>query len=105
MALDQRELKPRSDVEAATEIREANCLFFEQAQQLPGILRVEPCRGETLGDQAFRVYFRENDLDAEYSIYQLKGKIYDRYPLARLDVTVFEAVDTPPECQTPGEAL
>jgi hypothetical protein len=105
MALDQRELRPRSDVDAATEIREANCLFFEQVQQLPGILRVELCRGERMEDQAFRVYFHEHDLEVEYSIYQLKGKIYDRYPRARLDVTVFEAVDNPSECQTPSEAL
>jgi hypothetical protein len=105
MALDQRELAPSDAIDAAKEIREANRLFFEQAQQLPGILRVEPYGGEIIGERAFRVYLRENDLDAEYSVYQLKGRLYDLYPHARLDVSVFEAVDAPDDNQTHGSAL
>jgi hypothetical protein len=105
MALNQRELTPSDDIDAATQIREANRLFFEQAQQLPGILRVEPRGGSIIGEQAFWVYFRENDLDAEYSTYQLKGKIYDLYPRARLDVSVFEDTHSPEHSEAQGATL
>src|SRR5947207_13356434 len=78
-----------------TETEKANRLFLERVRQIPGVVHVEPDGGQTMGEQSFRVYLRDGDLDAEYCVYDLKGELYDTYPEARLRVLVLEASDLP----------
>jgi hypothetical protein len=76
-----------------TETAKANLLFGERAQEIPGVVLVEPFGGQTIGEQSFRVYLRNGDLDAEYRIYDLMGEICDNFPAARLRVCVLEESD------------
>src|SRR5437588_10602813 len=77
----------------ATDTEKANSLFLEQAQRMPGVLRVEPYGGKTIGEQSFRVFVRKEDIETEYRIYDLQGELYERYPGVRLDVWVLEEQD------------
>ncbi len=74
----------QQDLDLRTETERANRMFKEEVARLPGIVRVETLGGETIGEQWFQVYIRPGDLQAEYSVYDLRGKVYDCYPTARL---------------------
>jgi hypothetical protein len=57
------------------------------------VVQVEPYGGETIGEQSFRVYLRDGDVEAEYGVYHLKAEIYTQFPDACLTVSVFEESD------------
>src|SRR5438105_4356415 len=80
MAIEQSELTGIDVKDSLTDVRKANRLFLEQVRQLPGVLHVEPRGGDPLGEPSFRVVLREDDLAAEYSVYELQGRIYNLYP-------------------------
>ena len=71
----------------------ANTLFEQLVRQVPGVVHVEAFGGEAAGEQSFRVYVGDDDLDAESGVYQAKGRVYDQYPEAALDVEVLEQSD------------
>jgi hypothetical protein len=79
--------------ETATE--RAQRLFLWRAQAIPGVVLVEPLRDQTIGEQAYRVYVRDGDLDAEYDVYRVQGEVYDEVPEARLAVELLEESDLP----------
>lgn len=74
---------------------QANGLFLQLVKNVPGVVRVEPLGGTTVGEQSFRVYVRDSDAEAERAVYETKGRVYDRYPDAGLDVEVLEESDLP----------
>jgi hypothetical protein len=78
-----------------TVAEKANTLFAQLVKNVPGVVHVEPFGGEVIGEQSFRVYVRDGDLDAETGVYQAKGQVYDRYPNAALCVEVLEQSDLP----------
>ena len=59
------------------------------------MVQVETFGGQAIGEQSFRVYVRDSDLDAEYGVYQVQGEIYDQFPEARLTVELLEQSDIP----------
>jgi hypothetical protein len=64
-------------------------LFWEQSQQIPGVLRVERS-GDLMGKEAFRVSVRKGDRDARYAVYQLEADTYGRFEGVSLDIHVSE---------------
>ena len=82
-----------------TPAEEANTLFAQLLKQVPGVVRVESSGGETSGEQAFQVYVRPSDLDAEYGVYQAECDVYHKHPEARLDVVVLKQLEPPEEPQ------
>ncbi len=76
-----------------TETQEANYQFLERIQQIAGVVQVEPNGGETAGEQTIIVYIQDGNVDAEYRVYELKGELYERYPGARLVVSILEESD------------
>jgi hypothetical protein len=83
-----------------TENEKANQLFLERVRQIPGVIHVEPYGGQVIGEQSFRVYLRNGDLDAEYCVYDLKGEMHVNFPDARLEVYVLEESDLPEAVST-----
>jgi len=73
----------------------AHRLFAEEVGQLHGVLRVERWGDEGSAAPTFHIYLRPEDRDTEYEVYELKGRVYDRFPDAYLDVVVLEAIDEP----------
>jgi hypothetical protein len=71
---------------------EAGQLFAEEVGRLAGVLWVERWSEEGPGVPTFHVYLRPDDRDTEYAVYELKGRVYDRFPAAYLDVVVLEAI-------------
>ena len=63
--------------------------FWEQSQQIPGVLRVERS-GDITGREAFRVSVRKGDRDARYAVYQLEADTYQRFEGVSLDIHVVE---------------
>jgi len=76
-----------------TPAAQANSLFLQLVNNVPGVVHVEPFAGAAVGEQSLRVYVRAGDPDAERAVYQAKGHVYDRYPEAGLDVEVLEESD------------
>jgi hypothetical protein len=73
----------------------AGRLFAQEVGRLSGVLRVEQWGEAGSGAPAFHVYLRPNDRETEYAVYEVKGRVYDRFPDAYLDVVVLEAFDAP----------
>lgn len=80
---------------APLQTEEANRFFLDRVSKIPGCRRVEVCGKNAGGEQTLLVYLRRDDLQAEYAVYDLKGQAYDRYPEARLDITVLEEIEEP----------
>ena len=89
---------PRTGVQHSR-AEEANTLFAQLVKKVPGVVRIESSGGETVGEQAFRVYVRPGDLDAEYGVYQTECDVYHQHPEARLDVVVLKQLEPPEEPQ------
>jgi hypothetical protein len=87
---------PSSDAETAHQ------LFVEEVGRLPGVLQVEQWGEEESGFPTFHIYLRPDDRDTEYAVYEVKGRVYDRFPDAYLDVVVLEASDGPRTNGEPG---
>jgi hypothetical protein len=68
-------------------------LFEEQAQQLPGVLRVERFDDHLTDRRSFRVSIRRGDRETRYAVYRLEADIYLRFEGANLDVRVVEEAD------------
>jgi hypothetical protein len=88
LARDQRRLLWQIAWEPNTRGEKANQFFLQRVRQLSGVLRAEPQGGEASEYLSVKIYLRKGDLNTEYSVYQLKGQTYDRFPEARLDVWV-----------------
>jgi hypothetical protein len=73
----------------------AGQLFWEEVGRLPGVLQVERWGEEGHSAPTFHVYLRPDDRDTEYAVYELKGRVYDHYPEAYLDVVVLETINAP----------
>jgi hypothetical protein len=73
----------------------AGQLFGEEVGRLPGVLRVERWSEEGSGALTFQVYLQPDDRDTEYAVYELKGRVYDLYPDAYLDVVVLDTISGP----------
>jgi hypothetical protein len=76
-----------------SEMETTHRLFEEEVGRLPGVVRIERWGEEGSRTPTFHVYVRPDDRDAEYAVYEVKGRIYDRFPEAYLDVVVLEAID------------
>lgn len=74
-----------------SDAEKAGQLFGQEVRRLPGVLRVERCGEEGQGAPTFHVYLRPGDRETEYAVYELKGRAYDHYPEAYLDVVVLES--------------
>jgi hypothetical protein len=66
--------------------------FLEAVSRLPGVLRAEVVAGSPSGEPACQGYLRPGDEGAEEAVYAEKGRVYELFPDARLDVWVLDAV-------------
>src|SRR3954462_10737137 len=85
--------RPSAVTSEQTLAEQTSRLFLELVRSLPGVVHVETCGAEAIGEQSFRVYVRDSNLSAERAVYQAKGSVYDVYPDATLDVEVLEESD------------
>src|SRR3954452_9653518 len=65
---------PPSDTEPA------HRCFAEEVGRLSGVLRVEQWGEDGSATPTFHVYLRPEDRDTKYEVYELKGRVYDRFP-------------------------
>lgn len=89
----------------ATENAKAKRLFLRRAQEVPGVVHVEPFGGQAIGEQSFIVYVRDGDITAEYGVYAVEREVYGQYPEAWLHVELLEQSDLPesaPGIAAPG---
>jgi hypothetical protein len=78
-----------------SENEKAAQFFADEVGRQPEVLRIERWGEEGQGAPTFHVYLRPDDRDTEYAVYELKGRIYDLYPAAYLDVVVLETLSEP----------
>jgi hypothetical protein len=76
--------------DTGTNTEKANQEFFDRVRRIAGVAEVETRGGEALSERSFIVYLERRDIEVEYSVYELKGQMLDRYPGARLDVLVLQ---------------
>jgi hypothetical protein len=76
--------------ETQSNLAQAKRFFLGEVVRIPGVVEVVASGGDTLAGQAFTVYIRPGDLQAERSVYELEGRTYDRFEDGLLEVHLAE---------------
>ena len=66
--------------------------FLEAVRRLPGVLRTEMLTESPSGEPVCQVYLRPGDEAAEEAVYVEKGRVYELFPEAHLDVWLLDDV-------------
>lgn len=85
-----------------SQTEQANCAFYLQVKQIQGV-EVEVVGGETWNEKTIVVTIADLFSAAADEVIDLKTRLHQAYPLARLDVEIVETAANPCEHNTTHE--